>query len=118
MNIENIPQPDIGPQKEYIPPFRRQEEHRIEGIDAQKKLQEIIDFPECKKKDERTPYDIIYAAKDYLERLGGVDEGKAKELNILIQVAETSLHKERFKNIKNIMKVYNPKKEKRPKSFR
>lgn len=120
MGLESIPQPDIEPKKEHTPPFMREEGKIMERIDAQEKLKQIIDFPDSDKKNI-TPYDIIYAAKNYLEKLGGVDDEKAKELNALIQAAEevldkkrTDSAKERFKSV-NVMKFHDPRKERRQK---
>jgi len=90
--------------KEHVAPFEKEEEKIIERIDAQEKLEKIIQFSDDTSAEKR-PQDIIMAAKDYLEKLGGVDEEKTKELVELIERAEKEIHKKRLSEVGPITKV-------------
>lgn len=90
--------------KKYTAPFRKEEEKIIERISAQEELKKIIQFSDDTSV-EKKPQDTIMAAKDYLEKLGGADEEKAKELTILIERAEKEFHKRRMVEVGKITKV-------------
>lgn len=90
--------------KKYAAPFEKEEEKIIERIDARKELEKIIQFSDDTSAEKR-PQDIIMAAKDYVEKLGVVDEKKAEELAELIDRAEKEIHKKRLSEIGPITKV-------------
>lgn len=102
-------------EKKYIAPFKKEEEKIIERISAREELKKIIQFSDDTS-TEKKPQDIIMAAKDYIERLSGVDEEKAKELTALIERAEKEFHKRRMAEVGRITKVDTSKKSFR-KSF-
>ncbi len=98
--MENIPEQfNIEPERKSNYKPSREEEKLIKQIDAQRKLEEIIEFPEEKAK-EKNLQDLIWAAQQEVERLGGIDMKKAEELQNLIETAGMKSHKEKFKNIK------------------
>jgi hypothetical protein len=99
--MENIP---------HLAPFEREEGKLIEGISAREQLEKIIKFSDDSL-EEKKPQDIIMAAKDYVERLGGVDEEKAKELISLIERAEKEFHTRRMAEVGPIAKVHNQRKK-------
>lgn len=92
----------------------KEEEKMIERINAQEELEKIIKLSD--DSGEKNPWDIIEAAKDYLEKMGGVDEEAAKRLGELIEKAEKEMDRrrvesarEKFKNIKTFSKVRDTK---------
>ncbi len=102
--------------KKYTAPFRKEEEKIIERISAQEELKKIIQFSDDISTEKR-PQDILMAAKDYIERLSGVDEEKAKKLTALIERAEKEFHKRRMVEVGPIIKVDTSRKKSFRKSF-
>lgn len=103
-------------EKKYTAPFEKEEEKIIERISAREELKKIIQFSDDTSA-EKKPQDIIMAAKDYVERLGGVDEEKARELTALIEKAEKEFHKRRLDEVGKITKVDTSRKKSFRKSF-
>ena len=118
--IEHMPQSENNPeeQKEHLAPFRREEERRLEGIDAQEKLESIIQFSDDSK--AKNPRDVVEAAKDYLEKMGGLDAKGMERLSELIKRAEEKLNEDRInsarktmENIKILTKIHYSRKSNR-----
>lgn len=108
--MENIPQFNPEEEKEHLAPFEREEGKLLERISAREQLEKIIKFSDDSL-EEKKPQDIIMAAKDYVERLGGVDEEKARELISLIERTEKEFHTKRMAEVGPIIKVHNRKKK-------
>ena len=108
----------------YSAPFEKEEEKIIERIntqeelsqiEAQKKLGGIIKFSDDSQ--EKKPQDIIMAARDYAERLSGVDDDKAVEILELIKKAEMVFHKQRASEIGPVTKIDTSRKKSFKKNF-
>lgn len=110
--------------REHLAPFEREEGRRIEEINAIEQLRQAISVSDDSGKEDKNINDIIAAAEDYLSR-GGINQAASESLSKLIEEAKEELDKRRiesarnaFKGIKEISKVHDPRKGKRPKTFK
>lgn len=123
--MEKIPE-QFGTEegREYLAPFEREEGKRIEEINAIEQLRQVIGVSDDSGKEEKNINDIISAAEDYLSR-GGINQAASESLSNLIEKAKEELNKRRIesaknalKGIKEISRVHDPRKERRPKIFK